>query len=504
MIEEIEVKRYPTLDDYAALAHLSEAVAELRREAARTAPTLGGRTLWMVNSTARGGGVAEMLPRDVALLEELGVRTRWLVISTHNSEFFALTKRIHNLIHDSGDAAFSAEERALYDRVSRELAAELRARVAPGDVLVVHDPQPAGAGALVKAQIGVVAVWRCHIGLDVHTPATQAAWSFLEPYVTRYDHAVFSAPEYVPGTLADKTSIISPSIDPFTHKNRDLSTHKIVGILADARLIPGYGPVLAPPFGVPATRLQTDGSQRCATEPEDIGLLFRPIVTQVSRWDRLKGWRPLLDGFVLLKRRLAERAPPPDDRVRRTLELVRLVLAGPDPASIQDDPEAVQVFEQIREAYRSLEPELQRDIALLSLPMASLKENALMVNVLQRCSTIVAQNSLQEGFGLTATEAMWKRIAVVASPACGLRQQIRPGIDGKMFSSAENRGEIADVLEALLSNPREREALGRSAQRRVHDEFLIFSALRRWLTLLAAVVTPSGNAPAAASTPTPP
>jgi trehalose synthase len=255
---------------------------------------------------------------------------------------------------------------------------------------------------------------------------------------------------------------------------------------------------------VPATRLQADGSLRFATEPAAIGLLFRPIVTQVSRWDRLKGWRPLLDGFVLLKRRVATNARAADNRARRTLELVRLVLAGPDPASIQDDPEATEVFDELCDVYRSLEPELQLDIALVSLPMASLKENALMVNALQRCSTIVVQNSLQEGFGLTATEAMWKRIAVVASPACGLRQQIRPGIDGKMFSSAENRTEIADVLEALLSNPREREALGRSAQRRVHDEFLIFSALQRWLGLLASVLTRPGSAPSPASRPTPP
>jgi len=232
--------------------------------------------------------------------------------------------------------------------------------------------------------------------------------------------------------------------------------------------------------------------------------LFRPIVTQVSRWDRLKGWRPLLDGFVLLKRRAAERARLRDDRARRTIELVRLVLAGPDPASIQDDPEAMEVFRELCDVYRALEPELQRDIALLSLPMASLKENALMVNTLQRCSTIAVQNSLQEGFGLTATEAMWKRVAVVASPACGLRQQIRPGIDGKMLSSAENRAEIADVLEALLSNPRERELLGRNAQRRVHDEFLVFSALRRWLGLLSGIITQLESAPSPASGPTPP
>jgi trehalose synthase len=107
-------------------------------------------------------------------------------------------------------------------------------------------------------------------------------------------------------------------------------------------------------------------------------------VAQVSRWDRLKGWRPLLDGFVRLKREVPHRAARYTERQRRMLVQARLVLAGPDPESIRDDPEATEVFAELCNTFGSLEPELRADIALLALPMASLKENALIVNALQR------------------------------------------------------------------------------------------------------------------------
>ena len=171
----------------------------------------------------------------------------------------------------------------------------------------------------------------------------------------------------------------------------------------------------------------------------------------------------------------------------------RLVLAGPDPESIRDDPEATEVFAELCNTYGSLEPELRADIALLALPMTSLKENALIVNALQRCATLVVQNSLREGFGLTVTEAMWKRCAVLASPACGLRQQIRHGVDGHLLASAEDPEEIADTLERLLIDPHTREAHGRAAQLRVQDEFLVFNQVRRWLEVLTEVVRTAGN-----------
>lgn len=485
MARIVDIEPHLSLDDYEEVAHLSHAVRELRAEARRLVPRLKGRTVWMVNSTAQGGGVAEMLPPMIYLLRELGLDVQWAVLETDRDEFFALTKQLHNLIHGVGDPELGREARALYERVNRDNAERLRPELRPHDILVVHDPQPLGMGAMLGAELGVRSIWRCHIGLDSETPATRAAWEFLEPYATAYDHSVFTAREYVPSYLEGRASIIHPSVDPLTHKNRDLPVQKLVGVLVDAGLLPAYGPVLAPPFEHQAQRLQDDGSFRPATFPEDIGLLFHPVVTQVSRWDRLKGFRPLLDGFATLKRRIGRLPHDTDHRHRRTLELVRLVLAGPDPESVHDDPEGAEVLEELRAAYVELEPEVQRDVVLLALPMASAKENALMVNALQRCSTVVAQNSLREGFGLTATEAMWKRVPVLGSNACGLRQQIRDGVEGRLVSDPDDPGEIAAVLDEMLADPLRREKWGSQAQRRVYEEFLIFAQLRRWLRLLA-------------------
>jgi trehalose synthase len=492
MIHDVQVKSIP-LDDYAAVAQLSRSVAELRAHASMLAPQLAGRTVWMVSSTARGGGVAEMMPHEVAMLRELGIDTRWAVVEPAEPAFFPLTKRLHNLIHGSGDPHLSAAERTLYDRTSAQLAAELQGRVADGDVLVVHDPQPLGAGARVRASRRITAIWRCHIGVDENLAQTRAAWDFLAPDLAPYDLSLFTAAEYVPPQLAGAVSIVRPALDPLSHKNRELTIHKLVGILVDAKLVAEHGPAIVPPFEHPTLRLQADGTLSPALLPEEIGLLFRPIVLQVSRWDRLKGWRPLLDGFVRLKRAHGRPAARYTERQRRTLSQSRLVLAGPEPASIRDDPEATEVFAELCAVHAALEPDLRADVALLTLPMESLKENALIVNALQRCATLVVQNSLREGFGLTATEAMWKRCAVLAAPACGLRQQIRHGVDGYLVKSAEDPEGIADALEQLLTAPRTREALGRAAQLRVQDEFLIFTQVRRWMEVLTKVAGAAGH-----------
>ncbi|PRH89154.1 glycosyl transferase family 1 [Labrys okinawensis] len=487
MAHLVEPRHHVSLGDYEGIASLSTAVREMRQEAESLLPSLKGRRVWMVNSTSRGGGVAEVLPPLLALLRELGVEANWLVMDSENPAFFQLTKRLHNLIHGEGDPDLGNEERRLYEEVSRQTCEAILHHAAPGDVLVIHDPQPLGAGALASRKSDIATIWRCHIGLDRETPKTRAAWAFLEDFTKAYDHAVFTAPEYIPGCLAGRASIIHPAIDPLSHKNRDLSVHKLVGILANGALIRPPGPVLTPPFSDQAQRLQRDGSWAPATEPEDIGLLHRPIVTQVSRWDRLKGFRPLMEGFVALKRGQANRENL-EERHRRSLQLSRLVLAGPHPASIQDDPEGKAVLTELARAYVGLEPELQADVAIVVLPMRSKKHNALLVNALQRCSDIVAQNSVQESFGLTATEAMWKRAAVLGSHAAGLRQQIRPGLDGCLLADPEDHRQITAGLDDLLRDPWKREMLGRSAQQRVHDNFLIFTQLRRWLVLMTDTV----------------
>lgn len=482
LIDDLGV--HVTLADYATVANLVGAVDALEARAGQLVPLLEGRTVWMVNSTAQGGGVAELLPTHVALLRELGVDTRWAVMETDSVDFFAFTKRIHNLIHDAPVPHPRDGDRQIYEAVNRANAEALTDLVRDGDVVVIHDPQPLATAGPVKQRRAVRTIWRCHIGLEEHTANTRAAWSFLRPYTDPYDASVFSLAEYVPDFLQSRARVIHPTIDPASHKNRELSLHKMVGILVDAGMVIPHWPVLDPPFPEGASRLQADGSVAPASIPEDIGLLARPIVTQVSRWDRLKGFAPLLEGFAILKHTQATRAFVDDRHVRR-VAAARLVLAGPDPASIQDDPEGLAVFEELRQRYRALDPSLQRDVAILTLPMSSRKHNALMVNALQRASDIVVQNSLREGFGLTVAEAMWKRTPLLGSArAAGVRLQVRDGTDGCLVSDPENPGMIAAALHDMLAREDRLEVWGRNAQRRAHGEFLVLGELARWLEIL--------------------
>lgn len=493
MIETVDTSSSWTLARYAEFSHLAAPVQSLRSEASLLVSQLRDRRVVMVNSTAKGGGVAEMLPRITTLLRELGVETEWKVIGTDKLEFFKLTKRLHNMIHGTGEAGLTSADRELYEAVNRECADELKPHLRPNDILVIHDPQPMAMGAMLKEELGIKTIWRCHIGHDDQNSATRDAWEFLAPYTDGYDVSIFSAPEYIPDQLAGRARIIHPAIDPCSHKNRELTPHKIVGILCNGGMMQAHHPVLTESFSEPAQMLQANGKFVPYEGAETIGMLYRPIVTQVSRWDRLKGFEPLMQGFAEMKRRIWEENVETNQFRRRRLGIVRLCLAGPDPASIQDDPEGREVLQEIIKAYCALPERIREDVAILSMPMGSRKENALMINALQRCSTVVVQNSLREGFGLTATEAMWKGVAVLGTRACGLRQQIRNGIDGMLVRDPENPTEIAARLEDLLGRVETRNHLRRSAQVRVHQEFLVFTQIRNWLRCLADTAWSNGS-----------
>lgn len=487
----VDVGSAPTLDEYADVAHLAAAAGQLRAEAARLVPRLAGRTIWLVNSTVMGGGVAEMLLPIVRLLRNLGFAAEWVVMESDDSAFFALTKRLHNLIHGSGDTRLGKADREIFERVGRQNAARLQPLLRSGDVLVVHDPQPLPIAGFLRAAMPLVTVWRCHIGLDVSNAATRAAWEFLSPYLEDYDRAVFSAPEYIPDRLAGRATVIRPGIDPLAPKNRELSLREAVEVLCRGALIPCPGPTVGGPYQALARRALPDGTFAPPNATESLGLLSRPILTQISRWDRLKGFLPLMRAFAGLKQAADGTRSPIDPVQRRRLDLVRLVLAGPDPAGVSDDPEATDVLDELRATYAGLHPAIQSDIALVVLPMRSVEENALMVNALQRASTIVVQNSLREAFGLTIVEAMWKRIPVLSnSHACGPRQQVRDGVDGRLISDPENEPELRHAIEEMLAAPDVLSRMGRAAQRRVHDGFLVLTQLRSWGQLLGAVVEP--------------
>ncbi len=487
----VELPESAPLAEYEAWTHLVGEVRALRAEAHRLTEELGGRRVWMVNSTETGGGVAEMLPKMIALMRQLGLETHWAVIETREPRFFAVTKRLHNLIHDLGDPSFDDADREVYARVNRENFDQFAKLLHPSDVVIVHDPQPALLGALVRRELGNTFIWRCHIGLDKRTDRTEAAWSFLRSTLEEADHAVFSASDYIPDFLKGRASIIHPAIDPLSPKNREFSPRKLQGILCNARLATEFAPVLYPPYRNPALRLSPSGEWLAANEADEIGLLFRPIVSQISRWDRLKGFGPLLEAFVRLKKKGGRRGL--SALHRRRLEIMRLVMAGPDPRSVEDDPEGKELLAELTRRYLALPPQLQKDVALVVLPMESSSENAYMVNAIQRCSTVVVQNSIQEGFGLTVTEAMWKRVAVVGSSAVGIRQQIRNGVDGVLVSDPENREELAETLDHVLHDPLRRAHLAGNAQQRVYDEFLVFAQIRSWLRTLVSVTRAGRN-----------
>lgn len=489
LLNIIDPKHHVTLDDYASVGALALAVQELRTHASTVVPRFEGRTIWMVNSTSVGGGVAEMLPGIVSLLRELGFAVEWAVIGSDDPEFFRFTKTIHNMIHGEGEPAIDDDDAELFEHVNERNAKELGARLGARDVLIVHDPQPIALGALLRRSARVQAIWRCHIGLDRRTPSTSAAWTFLRRWAETYDQAVFSAPEYIPDYLAGQAKVIHPGIDPLSHKNRELAIAKLVGILGNGGLVASPSPSRTPPFTDQARRLHADGTWGPVNEPHDLELLFRPIVLQVSRWDRLKGWVQLMDAFVQLRSGTGTQdgGSAIDALGRRTIETTRLVLAGPDPGSIADDPEGSDVIRELSARYLELPSAMQRDIAILALPMTSAKENALLVNALQRCATVIVQNSLREGFGLTVTEAMWKGVAVLGSAAAGIRQQIRDGLEGRLVARPDDPGEIARALRDVLADEHAREAFARAGQLRVQREFLVLTQLRRWLEIFATL-----------------
>ena len=495
MITIVEPKDTTTLEDYGAYSHLSAAVEDLRNEAKDVLRFIKGRSILMVNSTSQGGGVAEMLPKMMGILNELGIKTRWAVMGSDDPAFFRLTKRLHNMIHGDGGRAprLTGEDRRLFEYTGESNVDALRAILDPEDLLVIHDPQPLAMGAKLKKQLSLPAVWRCHIGLDESNPSTAAAWEFLKPYIQVFDHNIFSADEYVPDYVRDRSSIIYPAIDPLSYKNRTIRAEELTSILCNAGLGRLANPNLADPFPEPAQRLQPDGAFGPAHCPERIGFLYRPTITQISRWDRLKGWKPLLEGFIKIKKGLNGKSNSGDERYRCRAEMLRLVMVGPDPASIQDDPEGCEVLNDLCATYAGLDPAIQKDVVLLTLPMSSRKNNALMVNAIQTASSIVVQNSIREGFGLTLTEAMWKGTPVVGSSACGLRQQIRDRIHGRVVLCPEDPAEVAQVLEDMISADGELDLWSRNAKTRVQQEFLVFNQVKKWLGILKQFKTMSGT-----------
>ena len=483
-MQKINVKPGAKLVDYKAYGSLYSSVLDFTEQAKEPIESLKGRTIWMINSTAIGGGVAEMLPSQMRILRELGVSIEWLVIEAKKDAFFDLTKRIHNAIHGSGNGVFTKDDRKVYEEVNRNNLAKALELINDGDIVVVHDPQPMPLAAMIKKEKNVSIIWRCHIGLEEDTEVTDAVWKFLEPYTSDYDHFVFSLPSYVPKSLKNRTSIIPPAIDPLSHKNRELQLHKCIGILYQSGILDDHKAILYHRYEHLVRKVMPDGSFDVLDAGQDLDLIYRPIVTEISRWDRLKGFKELMEAFIKMKLDNRKYGDPKSLEYKR-IEMTLLVMGGPDPAFVSDDPEGKEVLQELTETYKKVDSSMQNDIAILLLPLDNPKQNALIVNALQRTSSIIVQNSIQEGFGLTATEAMWKRKPVLVSNAAGLKFQVVHNKTGQINPDPTDIESLSKTLAYMLNHPKERDKWGFNGQLRVIQNFTLFSQLLSWLETLS-------------------
>ncbi len=423
-----------------------------------------GRVIWNVNSTARGGGVAELLQSLLAYTRGAGIDARWVVMKG-DPDFFRVTKRIHNQIQgfagDGGELGQPEHDR--YEQTLAPVAKELSALMGPRDLVVLHDPQTAGLTPFLN-RVAARVVWRCHVGMDSTNKWGLKAWSFLAPYLVDADAYVFSRRSFAwEGLDQAKISVIPPSIDPFTPKNNLLSHSRVSAILNQAGLLPD-STAGEPDF------VTHDGSLRRVERRATVVETAPPptdarLVVQVSRWDRLKDPVGVLTGFGEY---VAEQPG------------VHLVLAGPEVTAVADDPEGAEVLEETTEAWRVLPSRVRERAHLALLPMEDLAENAAIVNALQRRAEIVVQKSLAEGFGLTVSEAMWKARPVVASAIGGIVDQVEDARTGILLPNPADLKAYGQAVSNLLADPDLGRHMGTAAQERVRDNFLNERQLRQY------------------------
>jgi trehalose synthase len=444
---------------------LAEAADQVRHQ-------LAGRSIWNVNSTATGGGVAEMLQVLVGYVKDFDIPIGWLVI-TGDAEFFAITKRLHNQIHgEMAGGHLGAAETHHYTQMLTANATELLGRIQPGDVALLHDPQTAGlAGPLARA--GARVVWRSHIGVDWENDATRAGWDFLRPFLGLAEGYVFTRRQYVPSWMPDdKVSIIPPSIDPYSPKNQDLDAATVQAILVKLGVLDGAAPQ------VPARFVRRNGDMDTVTRQAVIIGEGRPgaddpVLLQVSRWDRLKDMAGVMRGF-------ADYVVPDAGGY--------LILAGPAVSAVSDDPEGAAVYGECLLQWHDLPPAAQARILLVTLPLDDIDENAAMVNALQRYATVIAQKSLAEGFGLTVSEGMWKGRPVIGSAVGGIIDQIPEGT-GILLPDPTDLRAFGRAVRLLLADQAEATRLGLAAHAYVRDHYLGDIHLLRYASLISSLVS---------------
>jgi len=434
---------------------------------------LAHRTIWNINSTAVGGGVAEMLQVMVGYVASFEIPVRWLTIGG-DPVFFGITKRLHNQIHGAADgtALVSSADAHHYEQVLAANAEELLTWVQPGDLAILHDPQTAGlTEALTRA--GIRVIWRCHIGIDQQNDISRAAWEFLRPYLSAAHAYVFTRRQFAPIWLPRaRLWVIPPSIDPFSPKNEQLDAENVQAILTTVGIYADGGSAQRGMF------LRSDGTYGEVKREALITGDGRPgpndaIVVQVSRWDRLKDMAGVMRGFVDYVL--------PDNHSY-------LLLVGPSVSGVTDDPEGAVVFAECLAEWRLLPPRARELVLLVTLPLDDVEENAAMVNAIQRRATTIVQKSLAEGFGLTVAEGMWKGRPVIGSAVGGIVDQIAEGT-GILLPDPTDLAAFGSDVRWLLDHHEAAERMGAAGKAYTREHFIGDMHLLRWAEVIEAVLT---------------
>jgi len=372
MLQQVSVER-KRLDDYAPVVG-EEVIADLRNLAA---PLRDARLLH-INATAYGGGVAEMLQTLVPLMRDVGLDAEWQVIEGAD-EFFEVTKACHNGLQGM-DLAFTEEMQETWRRYNERNARQLEGSY---DLIVVHDPQPAGLLHYHGPEGGKHWAWRCHIDTSHPNPAY---WGFFAPYINEYEAAIFTMDQYVgPGVESEHLAIITPTIDPLSPKNAPMEFERARGIIA------GFG-------------LDVE----------------RPIVTQVSRFDPWKDPLGVIDAYRIVKAQESD---------------AQLALVG---SMASDDPEGWYYLDKtIRHAGEDFDIHILHNYHGVG---------GLEVGAFQTASDVVIQKSTREGFGLVVTEALWKGQPVIGGNVGGIPLQVLDGKTGFLVDSVEACAERAIEL----------------------------------------------------------
>jgi trehalose synthase len=415
------------------------------------------------------GGIAEVIRAELPVLRRFGVETTWLTLRVPPGT--KVSQAGLNLVRAlyGADGCAHVDRAGLMDpdlpRVLAEFgraeAQRLAPQVAGADLVVLHDPLCLSLAPALRPLTGAV-LWRCHVGHDEWHSEAAAAALHLRPFTEHADLVAFLRRGYRwPGLDDTKVTVVPPGLNPELAKNRELSP-EFLARTGPALLTGGT----LPGGDTPGRPLEEHGTGYLA-DP------MAPILVQVARWDPLKGLAGLAATFA--------------ETVALAGTDAELVLVQPHIDPRRHFPENTTEMRRLLALRAALPAAVRRKVHVWSFPGPWNEQESLTVNVLQRAATVVAQNSLREGFGLTVTEAMWKRRAVVATAVGGIAEQIEHRVSGLLAAPSPTGGvlanpELGGLLAEALSDPDGRQRMGQAAHEVVRSRYLAEQTVRLQLT----------------------